>query len=129
MVTKTFLSISNSIIGVKLQLPFLYFLTADKSYHPYSSRLQSHTIYTTITRTQCQMAVNAETILVHTINIMVFTHIDTVTIMISIAAPHKVMPPQVLIMREVVSKESIAAKNGRREVQAPLGQISRHHST
>ena len=46
-----------------------------------------------IAGTKRQMAVNAEPILVDTVDIMVFTHIDTVAIMIDITAPHEIMIP------------------------------------
>jgi hypothetical protein len=75
------------------------------------------------------MTVNAKTILVHTIYIMVFAHIDTVSIMICITAPHKVMPPQILIACKEVSKKGITAKNSGREVQTTLSQITWHYGT
>jgi hypothetical protein len=46
---------------------------------------------------------------------MVLSYINAVSIMVGIAAPHKVMPPQILIVGKIISKERIAAKNRWRE--------------
>ncbi len=59
---------------------------------------------------------NTESIFIYTINIMVFTHIDAVAIVVGIATPHEIMPPQILVASIIICKEGIAAKNCRREI-------------
>jgi hypothetical protein len=54
---------------------------------------------------------DAESILIHAINIVILTYIDPVAIVVGIAAPHEIMPPQILIFCKVVGKESIGAEN------------------
>ena len=74
-------------------------------------------IYAPITRPQSQMPVDAETIFVDAINIMVFAHIDPIAIMISIRTPYKIMPPQIFVSGIIIGKERICAKNCRWEIQ------------
>ena len=59
---------------------------------------------------------DTKTILIHTVNIMVLTHIDAVTIVIGVTTPNEIVPPEILITGIIVSKESKAAKDCRREV-------------
>ena len=72
---------------------------------------------------------NAESILIYAIYIMVLTHIDAVVIMVSITTPNEVVPPQILIASIEIRKESIATKVCRREVQASFCQVTRHYGT
>ena len=71
----------------------------------------------------------AESVLVYTIYVMILTHIDTITIVINITAPDEIMPPQVLVIAEVVSKEGVATKDSCREMDPSIHEVYRHHST
>lgn len=62
------------------------------------------------------MSVNTESVFIHSIDIMVFPDIYPVAVMVGIAAPDKIMIPQIFFVSEIISKKSIGAQNGRREM-------------
>ena len=72
---------------------------------------------------------HAKAVLVDTIDIVVLTHVDAVTIMIGIAAPNKVVVPKVLPITEIIGEESEGTKDGRGKRIAVCHQLLRHHST
>ena len=58
------------------------------------------------------MPMDAKSILVYTVYIVVLAHIDSVTIMISIGTPDEIVPPKIFILSKVIYKECIGTKNG-----------------
>ena len=80
-------------------------------HNAYFGVVLSHNIDTCITISKCQMPVDTESVFIHSIYIMILSYIDTVTIMIGIITPYKIMPPQILIVGKVISEESVSAKN------------------
>ncbi len=55
------------------------------------------------------MAMHAKAVLVDTVDIMVFAHVDTVAVMVGITAPDKVVIPQSAVVTEPTCKEGPGA--------------------
>ena len=73
------------------------------------------------------MTVNTEPVLVDPVDIMVFTYIDTVAVMIDITAPHEIMIPQMLTITEIIGKERKGTEDRCREHIVLCHQLLRHH--
>ena len=73
------------------------------------------------------MAVHAEAVLIHTVNIVVLAHIDSVTVMISIATPHEIVIPQFFVVTEPIGKEGVGAEYRRGEGIVGCHELFRHH--
>ena len=75
------------------------------------------------------MAVDAETILIYAVNVVILTHIDAVSIVVNVGTPYKVVPPEILIPGIIPGEEGPGTDHGRRERAARTQQISGLYGT
>lgn len=61
------------------------------------------------------MAMNAETILVYAVDIVILPNIDTVTVVVGIGAPHEIVPPKELIPSIIPGEKSPGTDHCRRK--------------
>ena len=73
------------------------------------------------------MAVYAETVFIHSVNIVIFAHINPVGVVVKVGAPYEVVIPKILPASKVPGKESIDTKDCRREDYILLQQVFRLH--
>ena len=62
------------------------------------------------------MPMNTKTIFIHLIYIMILSHINTITVMVRITTPNKIMMPQQLFSSIIISEKSIDTQYRCREV-------------